>query len=228
MFNYFCRFSFKILMRRMKLMVTPFNGWDSWARGRISKKKCVANQKVNNYLPPSLLSNFKSKMNGSFKRAFLVQKWQLLPCWDVLDIHKEFDLQYPLKSGGAFQTFVMALGTSVGMPSCAFPWQKMVPNKFPLYSSARRGKWGSSAGGIWGALHTLPLTWGRWGKISSQMAPNFFSLDHFALLISMWLTQEASESIYLDFFFFCFFVWHLIVLTSVSLVPVACKQSSSY
>lgn len=141
-------------------------------------------------------------------------------------IHREFDLQCLLKPGGAFQAFLMALGSSAGIPSCALHWQKLVPNNFPLYEARECGDPG--------------LCWRNWGHCTpclghgGEGAKNIVSAD--TNIFSPWLlciinfsviNMEAPESIYLDFFPW-FSVRCLIVLASVSLVPLVCKQSSPY
>lgn len=149
-------------------------------------------------------------MNGGFKCAFLVQKWQLLPCWDVLEVLPQMATtpqriwpSVSLEVCWAFQAFMLALGTSTGMPSCAFHWQKLVPENFPTW----HGK-GSEDPGLcwrnWGHCTPCLRHRGDGAKYCLSWHQHCFSPYHFALLISVWLTQWASESIYLDFFFLVF------------------------
>lgn len=91
--------------------------------------------------------------------------------------------------------------------------------------TAWRGEGSGDPGLCWrnqGALHTLPLTRGRWGKISSQLTPKVF-LSWSLCIINF--SEINTGVIWVNlprFFFFWFFVRCLTVLASVSLVPLVC------
>lgn len=170
-------------------------------------------------------------MNGGFKCSFLVQKWQLLPCWDVLEMlpqmatpPKRIWSLVPLEvwwgltgfhDGSGHQCWNVLLCISLAETGAK-----------TSHCTALHGEGSGDPGGIRGHCTTCLWHEGDGAKYCLIWHQHF--LPWSLCIINFSVINTGGIWVNLSGFFFLFFCQMFKSLASVSLVPLVCNKASPY